>query len=228
VAGAAYSARFAPEWAPSKHPRHRRGHGIPVIRFIGGRGPGLIITLCAVDAAHRRQLIHRDLKPENIFIARPPGAGTGVETVKVLDFGIAKYLPPPEQGETTQTLFETTAGVLVGTAAYMSPEQWLGESPAVHWDLWALAVVAYESLTGALPFAAAVAADRRRAVLEGRFTPVSAHLNAAPPRYQAFLDRCFATDRTRRPPSALGFLDELKRALAAGSPERGETGESRA
>ena len=134
--------------------------------------------------------------------------------VKVLDFGIAKYLPPPEQGETAQTTYETAPGALLGTVAYMSPEQLLGESPAVHWDLWALAVVAYESLTGVLPFATKFADDWRRAVLSGRFTPLADNLANAPAQWQAFFEACFAADKARRPPAACDFLRRLETALA--------------
>ena len=109
----------------------------------------------AVEAAHRRELIHRDLKPGNIFLAHAPD-GPG-ETVKVLDFGLAKFLSAHNdeaRTATTNAAVETTAGMLVGTFDYMSPEQLQGEYPAVSWDLWAIAVVAYEALTGTLPFPA--------------------------------------------------------------------------
>ena len=153
----------------------------------------------AVEAAHRRQLIHRDLKPENIFLLRPDGVDKGEETVKVLDFGIAKFLRSCDDAAATRTDFETGAGILVGTMAYMSPEQLLGESPDVSWDLWALAVVAYETLTGALPFATASAGDWRRAVLAGSFTPLARHLKDPPAQWQTFFARCFATNGIERP-----------------------------
>ena len=95
----------------------------------------------AVDAAHRRQLVHRDLKPDNIFI-------TEEEVPKVLDFGIAKFVRPA-LGSTALT----ATGIVVGTLRYMSPEQIRGGAPNPSWDLWALAVVAYETLAGRHPFA---------------------------------------------------------------------------
>src|SRR5262249_11030165 len=83
----------------------------------------IVMGVCAaVEAAHQRQLIHRDLKPENIFLARTEGKG---EIVKVLDFGIAKFLAPGEDAPTRLTM-ETGAGILVGTPAYLSPEELLG------------------------------------------------------------------------------------------------------
>ena len=164
----------------------------------------------AVEAAHRRQLIHRDLKPENIFLLRPDGVDKTEETVKVLDFGIAKFLRSCDDAAATCTDFETGAGILVGTMAYMSPEQVAGESPDVPWDLWALAVVAYETLTGALPFAAASAGDWRRAVLSCSFTPLAEHLKDPPAQWQAFFAGCFSTNRAERPRSAQEFLRNLE------------------
>ena len=171
--------------------------------------------VCAgVDAAHRRQIIHRDLKPENIFLARSEGLDQPAETVKVLDFGIAKLLTSPGEAAETLTGFETRAGIVVGTIAYLSPEQLLGESPGVLWDLWALSVVAYETLTGALPFAGPPADDWRQEVLAGRFTPVSAHLKDPPASWQPFFVDCFAQDQAKRPQSAVEFLRRLEVSLA--------------
>jgi tRNA A-37 threonylcarbamoyl transferase component Bud32 len=162
----------------------------------------------AVDAAHRRQLVHRDLKPENIFLARRDAGPE--ETPKVLDFGIAKFLPSATQQPTA----DTGTGALVGTWQYMSPEQIRGGAAAPAWDLWALAVVAYEMLTGAHPFVGSAAAQVHSAVLAGRFTPVAAHLSDSPPGWQEFFERTFAPEPQRRPGSAPVLLSELERALA--------------
>ncbi len=157
----------------------------------------------AVEAAHRKQLIHRDLKPENIFLAR----GETGEISKVLDFGIAKFLPSAT-GSTGDT-----GTALVGTLRYMAPEQLRGEPVNAVWDLWALAVVAYEVLTGAYPFAGATPAEWHSAVLAGRFTPVDTHLAEAPDRWQEFFARAFALDPAQRPDSAQAFISELQRTL---------------
>ncbi len=159
----------------------------------------------AVEAAHRRQLIHRDLKPENIFLAR---AESG-EVPKVLDFGIAKFLPAA-----TQATADTATGLLMGTMAYLSPEQWLGQPVDAASDLWALAVVTYEMLTGAQPFAGATAAEWRSSVLAGRFAPLIRHVPEAPARWEEFFARTFAIDRASRPSSARAFFSELEQTLS--------------
>jgi serine/threonine-protein kinase len=165
---------------------------------------------CAVDAAHRRQLVHRDLKPENIFLT----AGGNGGTVKILDFGVAKLLSSEDDAAGSEGPFQTEAGVLVGTVGYMSPEQLLGEPPDVSWDLWTLAVVAYESVTGALPFAVSSREAWRQSVLAGHYTPLGQHLADPPAGWARFFDRCFAADRARRPLSAAEFLQDLERALS--------------
>jgi len=182
-------------------------------RLDSSRTVGIMRGVCAaVEAAHRRQLIHRDLKPENIFLARSEGAERAGETVKVLDFGIAKFLSSSDEAAVTRTDFDTHAGVLVGTIAYMSPEQLMGESPAVSWDLWALAVVVYETLTGALPFRPAPVEAWKLAVLSGRFTPLTEYLKDPPAQVQSFFTSCFASNRAERPRSADEFLHYLESA----------------
>ena len=156
----------------------------------------------AIEAAHRRQLIHRDLKPENIFLAQTEAG----EVAKVLDFGIAKFLPMVGQADT-----DTATGGLVGTILYMSPEQLRGGKADAAWDLWALAVVAYEALTGAPPFAGAALGEWRDV---GHFRPVSESLPDNSSRLQEFFERALAVDSARRPNSARIFFSELERALA--------------
>jgi eukaryotic-like serine/threonine-protein kinase len=184
-------------------------------RLNPSRTVGIMRGVCAaVEAAHRRQLIHRDLKPENIFLSRSEHAETGGETVKVLDFGIAKFLSSSDDAAVTRTGFDTHPGILVGTVAYMSPEQLTGESPAVSWDLWALGVVVYETLTGALPFKPVPVEDWKSTVLSGRFTPLTEHLKDPPSPWQTFFAGCFAVDRAKRPRSAEEFLHNLESATA--------------
>jgi len=184
----------------------RTGHLAPerVVEIFRG-------VCAAVGAAHQQHLVHRDLKPANIFLARRPDGG---EVVKVLDFGVAKMLPTVDDSTPTQTRQdETGSGVLVGTPLYMSPEQLLGGAPEPAWDLWALAVVAYQALTGALPFEG-VGVGWREKVLAGAFTPPGAHLADSPMGWEAFFGRCFSTRRSERPASAAEFLGQLEAALA--------------
>ena len=91
----------------------------------------------------------------------------------------------------------------------MSPEQLRGEGASPAWDLWALAVVAYEMLTGAQPFAGSGVA-----ALSGSFVPVNQHLPEAPERWQQFFKRGFALDEGQRPATARVFFSELKGTLS--------------
>ena len=95
--------------------------------------------LAGLARAHRRAIVHRDLKPENVMVTTDGG-------VKITDFGIAKAL------ETLGGDFVTATGVTVGTPAYMAPEQARGEEVGSWTDLYAVGVIAYEMLSGALPF----------------------------------------------------------------------------
>jgi serine/threonine-protein kinase len=176
-------------------------------RLDGTRTVNVLRGVCsAVEAAHRRGFIHRDLKPENIFLV--DGGGP----VKVLDFGVVKPLMPVGTAEPGEPP-ETEVGVLVGTVGYMSPEQLLGDSPSVSWDIWALTVVAYESLTAALPFPVESREAWHQLVLAGRHRPLSDHLACPPPAWQAFFNQALATDRAARPASAADFIRQLERAL---------------
>jgi tRNA A-37 threonylcarbamoyl transferase component Bud32 len=187
--------------------RRTRLDPVRVVRVFRG-------VCAAVDAAHRRQIIHRDLKPENIFLAKAEGFDKPGEAIKVLDFGIAKTIATPGELAETLTGFETSAGVLVGTFAYLSPEQLLGESPGILWDLWALTVVAYETLTGRLPFDSVSKDEWRASVLAGRFAPLGVSLKDPPAEWEAFFADCFAQDRARRPQSAAELFRRLEKALA--------------
>ncbi len=160
----------------------------------------------AVDAAHQRALIHRDLKPENIFLVRSETP----DLAKVLDFGVAKFV----SSDAAQATADTATGVLVGTLRYMSPEQLRGKPMQPGWDLWALAIVAYEMLVGAQPFPVATAAEWHGALLAGRFAPVTEHLPAAPSSWQKFFEGAFALDPSNRPDSARSFFHELERVLS--------------
>jgi serine/threonine-protein kinase len=161
----------------------------------------------AVDAAHRRQLIHRDLKPENVFLA----LGDGGESPKVLDFGIAKAL----SGAYSHADHQTTMGVVLGTRQYMAPEQLRGESPEPSWDLWALALVVHEMLTGYHPFAslaigltgAGIPTAQPMAIRDSEPVPVA---------WQQSFARWLAIESAGRPASAGALFAELEQMLSRG------------
>lgn len=172
----------------------------------------------AVEAAHKRNLIHRDLKPENIFLAQVGDA----EIPKVLDFGVAKLVS--QVVNSAMPTADTGDGVLLGTAQYMSPEQLRGGSVEPSWDVWALAVITYEMLTGTHPFLAPAIASVHAAVLEGRFRPVRNVLADAPPALEEFFAAAFVRDQTRRPESANDLLSKLELSLSANAARRASPG----
>jgi protein kinase-like protein len=180
-------------------------------RLTADRVVAIVREVCAaVDAAHRRQIVHRDLKPENIFLVQDEDR----ETAKVLDFGIAKPLPGGAHSTATSV---TGAHQLLGTLAYMAPEQLRGEEPHPAWDVWALAIVTYELLTGAHPFARHPPALLAVDALRGRATSIREHLNDVPAPWSAFFERALAVEPGQRPGSAREFLTELERVLARSS-----------
>ncbi len=180
----------------------KKHHRLPV-----SRASGILTGVCAaVDAAHRRKFLHRDLKPENIFVA----SSEGMESVKILDFGVAKSLIQSPEGRDAN---QTEPGRLVGTLKYMSPEELQGERPDISWDLWALAVIAYEMLAGMHPFPGSSSAEVRNAILDGRMTALSEHLPDAPADWQNFFDTALAFDPALRPKSANQLLKDFKQRI---------------
>ncbi len=111
-------------------------------------------ALAALALAHDMGVVHRDLKPENILMVRGLNdEGRAVDVVKVCDFGIAKFLDPTASATEGRRKHSTT-GLIVGTPAYMSPEQARGEKQDARSDVYAAGVILYELLAGRLPFEA--------------------------------------------------------------------------
>ncbi|MGH9241058.1 MAG: protein kinase domain-containing protein [Vicinamibacterales bacterium] len=153
----------------------------------------------ALEAAHERGIIHRDLKPANVKIT-PQGR------VKVLDFGLAKAAQPAEAGASPSALSQsptltspaaTAYGVILGTAAYMSPEQARGRSVDARTDIWAFGAVLYEMLTGTRAFRGDDVSETLAAILrdDPDWSRVPADVS---PEIRAFLRRCLRKDPAER------------------------------
>src|SRR5688572_18399117 len=142
----------------------------------------------ALIAAHAHGIVHRDLKPDNVFLAELPGGGT---QVKLLDFGIAKLLGG--QGMTTQI------GALLGTPAYMSPEQARAEPIDARSDIYALGIVAWELLVGDLPFDATSYVEVLEAHVDQVPAPPSSRIGGIPPEVDAIVGAMLAKHPDQRP-----------------------------
>jgi serine/threonine-protein kinase len=183
----------------------------------------------ALEAAHDRGIIHRDLKPANVKV-RADG------TVKVLDFGLAKALEPagfPSGNATmspTLSLHATQAGVILGTAAYMPPEQAKGRAVDRRADLWSFGCVLFEMLTGRQPFVGETISDVLAKVIE-REPDWSALPATTPTSIRTLLRQCFEKDPRRRLDSAAVArmeIDEASRPASAAASGAGDAGRAAA
>lgn len=178
-------------------------------RIAAGRAVRTILPVIeALVVAHQRGIVHRDLKPDNIFLAQQANR----VQPKVLDFGIAKL----SQGFSANL---TCEGTVLGSPAYMSPEQARGEADVdFRTDMWALCVVLYEMIVGSHPFTGANWHGLMWAIMEGKPKPFAEH-DIAEPGLWAILSRGLAKDREQRWES----LFEFGHALAAWLVDQGVT-----
>ena len=160
----------------------------------------------ALAAAHALDVVHRDLKPANIMLT--------ASGVKLLDFGLARWRGPVVAGGTTGAGVDgharSTAGLIIGTLPYMSPEQVRGEAVDARTDVFAFGAVLYEMLTGAPAFAADSQAALIAAILDHDPIPVATRQPLAPPALDRLVTRCLAKAPAERWQHAQDVAFELK------------------
>jgi eukaryotic-like serine/threonine-protein kinase len=171
------------------------------------RAARILSSVCgAIEAAHRQGVLHRDLKPENILL---PGDELDA---KVLDFGVAKVISPERRdgaadaGDAATML--TVEGTIVGTPAYMAPEQLRGQTPDTRTDVFSLGVIAYEMLTGSLPFGRGTLAD----VILAQARGVVPAADVLSPALARAVRAALETDPDRRPASPQAFAHLINAA----------------
>jgi serine/threonine protein kinase len=166
-------------------------------------------------AAHAQGIVHRDLKPENVFLHREPGS-VG-EVVKIVDFGVSRLDIAGDAGG-------TATGMLIGSPAYMSPEQARGHKLDARSDIWSLGVVLFEMLTAARPFPGPSVADAMVQVLAGPIPEVAALVPGVPRGLSALVGSCLTRELGRRPSQAdrLGMALLSYATTATGQHERVE------
>ncbi len=159
----------------------------------------------ALDAAHTAGIVHRDIKPENVMV-RSDGL------VKVLDFGLAKLTEaddiPIDLNASATSRVHTSPGLVMGTVAYMSPEQARGQAVDARSDLWSLGIVLHEMLTGKSPFEGDSVTELITSIINSDSTP--ANIDALPAELTPICQKALTKDRNQRYQSAHDLLNDLK------------------
>jgi serine/threonine protein kinase len=154
-------------------------------------------------AAHASRIVHRDLKPDNILVTRDG-------RIKILDFGLAKQGSGPAESDATRTISVTDPGTVLGTVAYMSPEQARGMATDPRSDQFSFGLILYELARGKRAFQRASAAETMAAIIRENAEPLPA---GVPIALRWVLERCLAKDPAERYDSTRDLYHDLRQAL---------------
>jgi serine/threonine protein kinase len=157
----------------------------------------------ALDEAHSQGITHRDIKPQNVMLNQRA-------QVKVLDFGLAKIAKKVETDSQAETRVKTKPGVVMGTVAYMSPEQALGKETDARTDIWSLGVILYEMATGRLPFQGDSLTDTIDKIAHGHPEAIPRFNYGVPSELEVIIKKTLRKKREERYGSARDLLVDLQ------------------